>query len=324
MAAKKLKNIEVNPGKLCNNKCVFCMSGLERDKRMRWAPLDGLKREIRDARKKGFNSLGFLGGEATVYPRIVECVAYAKSLGYERIVLCTNAVRTADKDFAERITAAGVTRFALSIHSHIAKIEETLVRVPGILKKKLKAVDNLVALQRAGRLPHGLSLNPVLCRPNLPHMADYVRFFAKRGVRDVMFNYVWPQADAVKDKGMIPKYEEALPEILKLLLKTHRGIKDVRLRFGAVPFCVVPKQLHKRTDFLLKYFNESGDQISRDVSAFRPEKGRFDRFDWLDRKLEGLKSKVPACEGCRFIELCQGVYDTYLTLYGPGEFKAVK
>ncbi|MBI3288421.1 MAG: radical SAM protein, partial [Elusimicrobia bacterium] len=186
----KLKNVEINPGRLCNNKCVFCMSGEERDDHEPWADLERMKVEIRVHHENGARSLGFLGGEPSTYPHILDCIRYARELGYQRVALCTNGTRLADPDFLEKALESGLTRATVSVHSHIPEIEERLVEVPGILEKKIQAIDNLVAVKRAGRLPDNVSLNPVLNRLNAPHMEAFARFFAARGIDDIRFNFI--------------------------------------------------------------------------------------------------------------------------------------
>ena len=77
------RRVEIHLGTLCNNLCPFCMSGYSRDKKDPWASFERVRAELRHFREKGCRAVGFLGGEPTVYPRIVEAVACAKSLGYD-------------------------------------------------------------------------------------------------------------------------------------------------------------------------------------------------------------------------------------------------
>ena len=78
-ASGVLKNAEINPGRICNNRCLFCMSGAERDRGRRrcWAEPKKIFSEIKRHYRNGCRSIGFLGGEPTVYPHILDSVRFA-------------------------------------------------------------------------------------------------------------------------------------------------------------------------------------------------------------------------------------------------------
>ncbi len=52
--SRKLKNVEINPGRLCNNKCIFCMSGEDRDDHEPWADPQRMRDEIKARYTKYF------------------------------------------------------------------------------------------------------------------------------------------------------------------------------------------------------------------------------------------------------------------------------
>ena len=85
------------------------MSSMNRDHHESWATLDRGSGGASGTSGEGCSSAGFLGGEPTVYPHIVESIAYAKSLGYDRIALCTNATRMSDPAFCAALVEAGLT-----------------------------------------------------------------------------------------------------------------------------------------------------------------------------------------------------------------------
>ena len=134
------RRVEIHLGTLCNNLCVFCMSSMNRDGHEPWAAPERVREELRHFRAEGCRSAGFLGGEPTVYPHIVESIAYAREIGYERISLCTNGTRLSDPAFCGALTEAGLTRVTLSVHSHRAEVEDGMITgVPGNLARKIAA-----------------------------------------------------------------------------------------------------------------------------------------------------------------------------------------
>ncbi|MBI3566125.1 MAG: radical SAM protein, partial [Elusimicrobia bacterium] len=169
------RRVEVHLGTLCNNRCVFCMSGVERDAKEPWADFSRVEEELRHFRAAGCRSAGFLGGEPTVYPRILDAIARARELGYERVALCTNGTRLSDAGFVADLVAAGLTRVTVSVHSHRPEIEDGLITlVPGNLARKVAGLKNLLAWRRKGALAGGVALNPVLCRPTLGDIEEYL------------------------------------------------------------------------------------------------------------------------------------------------------
>lgn len=321
----KLKNAEINVGRLCNNRCLFCMSGEDRDQKDPWINPERVQAEIRRHYVEGARSVGFLGGEPSAYPHIEECVRFAKDLGFQRIALCTNGTRLSNKDFIDKLVVAGLTRVTVSIHSHRPEVEDWITGVPGNLKRKLQALSNLVELRRLGKLPDNVSVNPVLSRRNMRDMEAYVRYLhAEVGVEDFRFNFIWPQSRALRDETIIPRFEEAVPWMLNLIRVNEREL-GLHVTFGAVPFCILPKPFQERWPLLEKYFYDEGNDLPTSVSfPHNDEVETVDRFDWHARSRDDYRTKVEACSRCRLNDKCMGIYRTYLELYGESEFKRVQ
>jgi len=317
--------VEINLGKLCNNRCVFCISGDLRDRKGPWMPIEEVKEELRHFYLRGCRSLGFLGGEPTVYPHILECVGYARSLGYSRISLCSNGTRLSDPGFCRSLVSAGMTRVTLSVHSHRQELEDLITGVPGNFARKLAAVSNLLALSREGLLPDKLSLNPVLSRRTLGEMGGYVLFYSGLGVRDIRFNYIWPpdewEQGHPEARAWVPAYREAMPEILRILLLNEKRW-GLRLSFGGVPRCALSLVVSPRLGRYLaaKYLDEASLDPPNEVSSPHDRGGR-ERFLWQERKRDVLKTMAPSCRSCRHFSGCEGIWRTYVRLYGFGEFK---
>jgi MoaA/NifB/PqqE/SkfB family radical SAM enzyme len=320
---ERLKNVEINPGRLCNNKCIFCMSGEERDDHNPWASLSRVKDELEYHYQRGARSVGFLGGEPTAYPYIIDSISYARQIGYQRITLCTNAMRLSQDDFFEEALAAGLTRATVSVHSHVPEIEERLVGIPRILEIKLRAIDNLIAAKKSGRLFDNVSLNPVLNRLNAPKMESFIQFFVERGIDDVRFNFIWPQSRALKDTSIVPRFSDVMPYVLKTILLNEREWK-IQISFGAVPFCVVPAFFREYKELLFKYFSEEGNDHPTEVGFINPgSEGDVNRFTLKARTRYDHRMKVPICRSCRLDSHCLGIWRSYIELYGADEFQTV-
>jgi len=321
------RRIEIHLGTRCNGRCVFCMSSVNRDQKEPWAEPERVKAELRHFYGQGCRAAGFLGGEPTAYPDLLDCVAYARDLGFARILLCTNGLRLCDAGFCRELVEAGLTRVTLSVHSHKARIEDRLItRVPGALARKVAAVRNLAALREKGLLPGGLSLNPVLCRPNLRDMEGYIGFFGKLGVGDVRFNYIWPHGEVRTDRAWIPRLREAMPELVRVMLANEVRLHK-HLSFGGVPRCALALAgvSGRLEDYLAaKYLDEAGFDPANDVSMAYKDAAAGGRFVWQERKKEVLKSMAPACGRCRARARCEGVWASYAALYGLEELQPLE
>jgi MoaA/NifB/PqqE/SkfB family radical SAM enzyme len=318
------RNIEINIGKLCNNACVFCANGCIPRAERRWVPEATVRAEIARAARQGFRSLGFLGGEITSHPHAERLVAEARRLGFTRIALCTNGRRFADRALLERFLAAGTTRVALSIHSHQAAIEDRLNARPGAFAQQLSAIDNLVAAADAGALPDGFSLNTCIHGLNVHELHGLVRFFHRRGVRDIRLNVLRPEHHAVGSRELVPPLAEVAAEARRVIDLNERRL-HMTLTFGDVPLCVWPPALLNHPARAAAYIGELRD-YDTDVTVFRGDGpgGDPDRFHWKTRRTADLKAHVAACARCAARDRCEGPWLRYCEMHGEGEFRALE
>ncbi len=319
-----MKNIDVNIGRRCNLRCVFCLDGRISSRQRQWVPLESAREELRRGYESGCRSMGLLGGEPTVYPHLFELLAHAKELGFERMALYTNGLRLGDPELCDRLVDAGVTRIGVSIHAHRPELEDSLTSRPGGFEAKIRGVRRLAAHRRQGRLRHGLAVNPVITRPNLPHLLAMLRFFARQGVDDLRFNFVRSIGRAEGSVELTPRYRDAAKACVELIVENERRLHRA-LTFGDFPFCVWPWEVLGSDVLRRRYIGEFND-LRTDVSLFEApseDVGDLDRFNWADRRRARLKLKYPACEGCAFFQDCEGVYRCYADIYGANEFGAV-
>ena len=98
---------------------------------------------IKKYRAKEYNSVGFLGGEITIYPDVLELIEYTKDLGYQNIHIISNARRFSDEKFLKQLIDNGITRVSVSIHSHLEEIENVLNN-RNSFSEQLQGIKNLM------------------------------------------------------------------------------------------------------------------------------------------------------------------------------------
>lgn len=296
--------VEINVGLPCNNSCLFCIHGDVRGSDRLWRPATEARAELRHLRDMGRSSVCFVGGEPTAYPHIVDVIGWAKEFGYRGIALCTNGTKFSDAAFVDELLKAGATHLTISFHSRLPEVEDALTGLPGNFERKLQGLKTLLSRKAAGVLTDNVSLAPVLNRRNYQDISGYIEFFHGLGVDVIHFNYIWPKANVLGDKKIVPSYREAMPEIARAIILNERRWRT-RLSFGGVPSC------------MLRW---SGLDLSAHASTYFAER-------YFDRRTNGrdrLRTHAPVCASCPRYEGCDGVWKSYADIWGLGELNGVE
>jgi len=316
-----VENFELNIGRACNSRCIFCVSRKATPAERAWVPLDRARTELEQARRQGCTALGFLGGEPTAHPRLLDLVRAGRQLGFTRIALGTNGLRLADPDFLLALLDAGVTRVGVSIHADIASIEDRITRVKGGFARKCQALKNLVAVRDRGRLMDGLAVNPVLHRRLLDRLPRMLAFLKRLGIGDARFNSYRPVTLGREDRALCPRFSDVTPRLQELIAE-NESCFGFHLTLGDFPFCAFPVPVLEDHVLLARYVGERFDlatQVSI-VSEKRSAHGAgLARFSWRDAKRDRLKAKPCACQACAWEPACEGIWLTYLELWGESE-----
>lgn len=325
------RNVEINVGKACNNKCVFCLDGMPDKEDQRFMPWPEMRAELDRWAEEGHRSVGFLGGEPTMYPKIAEAIAHARAVGFTRIALATNAMMFRRMPFVDRLLAAGLTRVTISMHGHTAALEDRLTDVPGAFEKKCQALANLRRRRDEGHLADGVSVNIVLNGWNLRALPKMMKFFfVDQDLHDLRVNFVRPEGYAEGNADLIPTLTETIPVLEKAILLNEVHFKRV-FTFGGIPLCVLSDELLHSRRLLRRYCGDVFRDLSTDCSirsdggddgVSRVEGGRA-RFNWQDRKRFDLKHHLGPCRGCALTDVCEGVWRGYAEIYGTGELSRV-
>ena len=323
------RNVEINIGKVCNNKCVFCLDGMPSKEDHRFIDFQVMKGELERFRAEGHLSVGFLGGEPTTYPKIVESVAYAKELGFTRIALATNAMMLRREPFLDKLVNAGLSRVTISMHGHTKALEDKLVDVPGAYEKKITAIQHLLARREKGLLADGVSVNIVLNAWNGPHLLPHDAFLLRqdgagrsarelRAPRGVRRGQRRSRAD-LHGHGEAA-HEGDPPQRVTLQEDLHvRRLSALRPARGAAAHQAPLREVLRR-----RLPSATSPRIARSAPrgpmGSRPSEGGRSRFNWQDRKRYDLKHHMDSCQRCAMTDVCEGVWNGYLDIYGDREF----
>jgi cyclic pyranopterin phosphate synthase len=280
----------------CNLFCDYCT--ITPEMRRRALPAAKVAAAIREARRDGYDAISFTGGEPTIRPDLLPLIALARTEGFRDIKVQSNGLLLAHGPNVDRLIAAGVTRWSVSIHTHEEAAYDALVRREGSYPLMVRALDELIF--RSVRL----TADVILKRDTWPRLPDAMRWLHARGVRSVHLWFVSLTDGNAQNLESMPKMTEVLPAMRDAFAFGRENGVDVKSLH--VPRCLLG-------DDAPHAYDPGADR----VRVVTPEA----IFELKDSKLAGHRY-VPACEGCVHRPVCPGVRPDYLARYGGSEFAA--
>lgn len=314
-----LKHIEINIWKACNNKCIFCMSSKPELWDIKFVTLDKLQLKLSSYYNEWYRSVGFLGWDISIHPKMIEVVQFAKTLWFIEIQAITNGMIFDNDTKAVNIVNAWLTRVNFSIHSHISKTEDYLTQIPWGLKRKLNAIDNFNKLHKDNLLKSPVSINFVLNEINYKTVVESVLYFYKiKNINDIRINFVWLNDDTKENWDELKlSYTDFLPYLKKLIYISLKY--NIRVTFDTVPACIY-KQIDpvNYKKLISTFLWEDKDHIVEIDWVNKNQK-----FNWKERKTNQLKTKFDSCKKCSYNDSCQWIRKQYWKIYWWNEFKAI-
>jgi MoaA/NifB/PqqE/SkfB family radical SAM enzyme len=292
-----MKRLDVKTGAVCNNNCVFCAQSHMRKYGNR--SIADIKRYLALAKKDGCAGVVFTGGEPTIREDIVELVAHAKKLGYERIQLQTNGRALSYLPLCRKLIAAGANEFCIALHAHTAKLHDSLTNSPGSHKQTTQAIKNLVS-QGAY-----VMANTVVVKQNYRYLPQLAKLFVRLRINQFQFAFVHAVGSA-KDNihHVMPKMSDAAPYVKEGL---QIGIDaEIKVMVEAMPQCTLQGYEQYCSELQIP------ETEIRGINQFDPDYAKT-------RKILG-KVKFTQCRRCKFDKTCEGPWKEYPEIYGSREF----
>lgn len=301
--------VEIQLGHMCNNRCVFCVSGQE-TAFGRARPLDPepILAEIRSAYSAGHRKITLLGGEPTLQPSFLDIVRETVRLGFEEIVLFTNGVKTARAAFVDEILATGGRfTFRFSLQGATEEAHERTTRKDGSFARLVQSMQHVQARGQT------LTVNMCVVQSNYESVDAFPALLQPLGASQLHLDMVRPLDAGVRSEAdfaaMIPRYSDMVGPLERMIAGFPKGF-DVNI--GNLPYCISPH--------LAAYIHHDGEKTM--TIAVDGEKKLSKPWDkYLVKRRD--KSKPETCKSCVFDARCSGVFEKYRELYGDGEFMPV-
>jgi sulfatase maturation enzyme AslB (radical SAM superfamily) len=269
----------------CHSACRFCIVQ-EGMNYFRGVPLDTFREAVeRNRVAPRYRRVTFTGGEVTLEEKLFDYLEVARASGsFEQVRLQTNGRRLADLAFTERLVAAGVTEFFVSLHGHDAASQDYISQRPGSFDE---AIAGLANVKRAGA---HLLTNTVITTLNVEHLADVVdtvRPFSPS--RMEFWNYL-PMEDFADERGLIAPLERLGPGIRAALARVAEHGIAVGVKY--VPRCVMGE------------FGQAEDNTQSDVVIVEEFYDIYPKFTCIHEAR------------CAHAETCLGLTHAYVNKFG--------
>jgi MoaA/NifB/PqqE/SkfB family radical SAM enzyme len=302
---------EIQLGHLCNNRCLFCSSGLLTEQGLaKPVALADILAAIEQARAAGARRLVFLGGEPTLHRGFLQALERSVRVGFEEIVIFTNGVRLPQSSFVDRCLALGNFEWRISIQG---ADEASHVAVTGRKQSYARIVSGVRELVRRGQR---VTLNMCVSARSYQSLPGYPDLVRELGVSQVHIDVIRPASTGRSDpsylREIMPPYRVVAPYLERMLEGFEAAQLGVEVSVGNLPHCVLRSWPQAVV--------HGGEDTFTVSSAERGLEPGIDKYAWHAT----LRRHLPACAGCALAGDCTGVFEAYLELYGPDEFCAVE
>ncbi len=303
------RQLEIQLGHMCNNRCVFCVSG-QRTEHGDALPADVAPAidALRAGRAKGIQKVTLLGGEPTLQPGFFEVVRAAVAMGFGEIVIFTNGVKLARASFVDELLATGgAFTFRLSFQGATRAAHE---RTTGKLGSFQRLVDALANLRARGQR---VTVNMCVVRSNFESIDQFPALLRPHGVSQLHLDLMRPLDAGVRTDDELRAAMPRNSELVSHLDAMIAGFPDrFDVNVGNLPYCVAPH--------LAPWIHHDGEPtLTVAADGARELSAPWDKY--LVKRRD--KVKVEACRECVFDRECSGVFDTYRRFHGLAELRPI-
>jgi MoaA/NifB/PqqE/SkfB family radical SAM enzyme len=306
-----VKQFEIQLGHLCNNRCVFCVSGaLTHTGEAPFLDESELLARLRRARAEGHTRVTLLGGEPTIQPYFMDVVREAVALRFDEIVIFSNGSKPGRTDLIDEVIATGGRfEWRFSFQGATREAHERTTRRKGSFEQLVRSLGRVRARgQRA-------TVNMCIVRQNFESLPAFPSLLMPHGVSQLHVDMLNPYDTGTlpepEVRALQPRYSELAAPLTGMVAGFPDGF-DVNV--GNLPYCVAPH---------LAPWIHHGGQPTWTVTAddlggrsLQREKQKY--LLKADRRV-----KPEGCGRCVYDDRCAGAFDLYLRWYGDGELVPV-
>lgn len=307
------ERFEIQLSHLCNNRCVFCVSGQQTQlRRTKPTALGDLAARFDDARDRGIRKVTIMGGEPTIHPTFFPILDYAIELGFETIVIFTNGARFNRRAFIDRVLERGHSgiQWRISIQGWDEATHDATTKKPGAFARIEKGIATLAELGQH------VSCNMCVVEENYRSLSVLPDFVTRFPIQQVHLDMVRPRDSGERTDdyldALMPDYVSLGRVMNQMFEDLHERAPDFDINVGNLPFCHLPAWSHRVHHGGNKTFTASADGPG-EVSV------AWDKYK--DKRSDKLK--LDSCGECVFEARCDGFVELYAERRGTATFVPV-
>ncbi|MBW2979916.1 radical SAM protein [Candidatus Woesearchaeota archaeon] len=284
----------------CNNNCIMC-SNPKIDHELTF---DEIEKQIIHFHKKGANLIYFTGGEPTMSENLPKALSFCRSLGVGCSII-TNGIKLSDKGYCNLLKKSGLGNVNLSFHSHKTQIHH---KISG----KDNLDDILLGLKNCCNLICTPAINFVINSINYKTLPKTVAFLDENfpEIHHFSINFIDYTGRAIENKSLIPKFSEIELYLYRLFTTLKKRGKTFRAE--RIPLCY----MHGYEEFSTETIRLVLDQGCHALYLDNSPAGKFERSLKGRDRIDSRKQCKSICPSCSLKNICLGVCEHYLKVYG--------
>lgn len=293
---------------VCNLDCIFCN---EQDVLSQFKyeaiDIDQVLEILKSKRNQGFSKLTLVGsGEPSIDPYIVTVLKTAKAAGYIT-TLVTNGISFGHEKICQQILPL-IDELSFSIHSVDKDVYETLSRIPQSYNLMMQGFKNIYSYAETNP-GFRLFCNAVVSTKNIDSISaviDYLRSYPR--IEQLLISNCAPEGGAGKNYQELAVSYTAYKQMIPHWVEKAKQA-DMVLRFFGLPMCV------------LGDYSALSNDLNWDerISYKLQHRDNGIGFYEMNSSLYRDKKKLDVCTGCRYNDICSGVFEKYIDLFGFSE-----
>lgn len=207
----------------CQSRCRFCFIEPELDMRLSDTPVAFLDRVFEENRSRGglYKRIIFSGAECTLRKDLPDIAARAIEVGgFEKVRIQTNGRALGKRELLDRLIAAGITEYFVSVHAGDAELDAYLTRSPKSYGEMLAGIRQI---KDAGA---DLVSNTVVTKGNYKRLDEAAQFLIDEGVQECQFWAFIEFGDIGQGSEHVP-YHESAPYLRKAISMLRDAGREV-------------------------------------------------------------------------------------------------
>ena len=169
----------------CNLTCRHCINSSSHYSSSSW------KQEIGQLSRHKPCRVVITGGEPLLHPELEEMIFHLKEKGCEIVVLTNGTLITPNR--VKSLQGAGVESLTISIHSHIAKVQDKLSQRRGAFERILEGI----AISKSQGI--SFSISTVVLPENVNSIGELIDFAFQLTAKSISINSFLPYPNAPDD-----------------------------------------------------------------------------------------------------------------------------